>query len=364
MRQKLIGVLLVIVVVGIWIGTIIFTTDKKENHNAKETLLAETFLQNYLLEDGGRMHTDLLGQQNIYLSETVGLWMDYLVEKNDRIQFDQQVNALQKYFITKDFLVTWEVRGTKKAPANAFIDDLRIVNALYSAGEKWEKAAYTKLADKISKSLVKHQTRGHLMVDFVELDSKAKGSDVTVSYIIPDGFDRLKQHGHLPNETYEATKGVLIEAPYSSLGLFPKTYHVETGEFSFDREVNLIDQFYIGYHRAQWDGDVAPLVDFAKNAFASGNGGILYGRYDGVTGKPAVSYEAVAVYALAILMCLEIDETDFARELYSRMKTLQQDDVNSPYYGGYIDIASKDTHTFDNLLALIAERKGIDEDVF
>ena len=32
--------------------------------------------------------------------------------------------------------------------------------------------------------------------------------------------------------------------------------------------------------------------------------------------------------------------------------------------GGYIDMGSKNTHTFDNLLALIAERRGLNEKVF
>ncbi|BAQ09587.1 putative lipoprotein ydaj [Bacillus sp. OxB-1] len=362
MKKKTLGLLVVVLLLGVATSTTIFSDDEKKKEIAKEPLLAEHFIQNYLLREDGRMQTDLLDQQDVYLSETVGLWMDYLVAKNDVALFDQQVEALETYFLTKDHLVTWELQGTSKAPANAFIDDLRIINALYEAGEKWHQGAYLKLAAKMGKSLIRYQMNDDLLVDHVDLESKYKGENITLSYIIPAGFDRLQQLS-LPDQTYDMTKQVLLEAPVSPLGFFPKTYHVKTQSYSYDTEINLIDQFYVGYHRAQWQGDVTPLLDFTKTAFAKGDGK-LYGRYNRDTGEATVPYEAAAVYALAILMCLEIEEQDFAKQLFNQMKTLQQANEKLPYYGGYTDIYSKDTHTFDNLLALLAERKGIDEEAF
>lgn len=75
-------------------------------------------------------------QQDIYLSESLGLWMEYLVAKNDAIQFKKQISILHNYFLTRDTLVVWKIYGNQKAPANAFIDDLRIIGTLYTAGEK------------------------------------------------------------------------------------------------------------------------------------------------------------------------------------------------------------------------------------
>lgn len=362
MKKKALGFLIIIFLIGVGTSAPIFSKDERKIEIVKEPLLAEQFIQTYMLRTDGRMQTDLLAQQDVFLSETVGLWMEYLVEKNDVDLFDQQVEALKTYFLTKDYLVAWELRGTTKAPANAFIDDLRIVNALYSAGEKWDREAYIKLAGKMGKALIRYHMNENLLVDHVDLNSKYRGENITLSYIIPAGFDRLQQLS-LPDQTYTMTKQLLLEAPVSTLGFFPKTYHVKTKTYTYDNEINLIDQFYVGYHRAQWQGDVTPLLSFAKTTFAK-EGGKLYGRYDRNTGNPTVAYEAVAVYALAILMCLEVDEQDFAIQLFEQMKTLQQDDGKLPYYGGYTDIYSKDTHTFDNLLALLAERKGIDEKTF
>ena len=340
-----------------------FKMDNKEQQLTKKSLPTETFIQEYLIEEDGRIQTNITTLKEEYLSESLGLWMQYLVAKDDPHQFNQQVKTLEKYFLTHDSLVTWKLDGDKKAPANAFIDDLRIVQALYSAGDQWNHSPYTKLAEKMSNKLVDYQTSKSLMVDFVELDSKSKGSVLTLSYIIPAGFNHMKQAGILPEKTYESTKKVLLDAPYSEIGFYPKSYDVPNGTYSYDKEVNLIDQFYVGYHRAQWQDDVEPLLAFAKKAFVEG-GGKLYGRYDGSTGKPVVPYEAASVYALAILMCLELEEKDFAKNLYSQMKTLQQTDKESPYYGGYIDVETKETHSFDNLLALLAESKVLDEKDF
>ena len=258
------GIFIGLLLIGAWTGVVAFLKDEKGIADMKEKLLAESFVQEHLVKEDGRIQTNITGQKDVYLSETVGLWMEYLVMKNDFIQFDQQVDTLEKYFLTKDYLVVWELKGTKAAPANAFIDDLRIIDVLYTAGKQWNHKPYTKLADNMSKNLVRYETEDKLLVDFIELESKNRGSDVTLSYIIPSGFDKIKQAKLLPDKTYEATRKVLLDAPYSAIGFSPKKYSIPTGNYSYDTEVNLIDQFYVGYHQAQWGGDVTPFSTSPK----------------------------------------------------------------------------------------------------
>lgn len=356
-------IVIIVLLLVLGIGYKIAAMKKYETVLANSHVSAEQFIIKHLLKRDGRMQTDLVRQKDVYLSETVGLWMDYLLAKDDVQQFDRQVRILKKYFFTKDYLVTWEVRGVETAPANASIDDLRIMNALFEAGQKWDQVAYTELALKMGEGLGKYQINEGFMVDYIDLESKYQGKSITLSYIIPSAFDYLKENKFISQRTYENTVALLVEMPYHSVGFFPKSYDVKTKQFTYDDEVNLIDQFYIGYHRAQWGGDILPLLEFTKEALVEGNGK-LYGRYDSKTGAPLVDYEAPAVYALAILMCLEVEENEMANTLYAQMQTLQQTDESVDYYGGYIDVRTLNTHTFDNLLALIAERKGIDEEVF
>lgn len=293
-------------------------------------LQAEKFIRGHLLQKDGRIATDLQSRNGEYLSETAGLWMEYLVLQGDEQTFSEQKDVVEKYFLTDDYLVTWMIEGKKKAPANAFIDDLRIMNALYDAGEKFNNRAYSKLAKKMESALERYQVRDGLFIDHINTEGKEQGQDVTLSYIIPAGLDRMKN-----SKGYEATRALLLEAPADSRGFFPKTYHLQTKEYSHEEEVNMIDQLYLAYHRAQWGGDVSGLLQFLQGAF--GGKEKLYGRYDLSSGLAAVGYESAAVYALGVLLALEADEQEFAAQLYEKMKAMQQLDESQPYYGGYID---------------------------
>ncbi|MFD1928827.1 glycosyl hydrolase family 8 [Sporosarcina siberiensis] len=339
--------------------------DMQIEHEAQAVnrLSAEQFVVDHLLKQDGRMRTNLMERKNEYLSETVGLWMDYLLANDDSKQFKQQVRVLKKYFLTNDYLVSWRLQKSRAANSNASIDDLRIMNALFEAGEKWNEPSYRSLAAHMASGLRTYQLKDGYMVDYIDLKSKDQGSVITLSYIIPDAFNRLKENEYLSMDVYENTFKLLTDMPHSDKGFFPKLFDVQTKHFSYDSEVNLIDQYYIGYHRAQWNGDVTQLVQFTKREMAKENGR-LYGVYRLETGKPLVDFEAPSVYALAILMCLELDEFELAKRLFAQMKTLQQNDTSEHYYGGYIDLPTLDTHTFDNLLAMIAERIGAHENIF
>lgn len=363
MKKKLYSFILIALCIGGCGEKETAPNDEKIPTVKKEALATETFILHHLLQEDDRIQTNITDRSNEYLSETIGLWMDYLLMKNDFDQFQRQVQSMEKFFLSKEQLVAWKVDGDTATQVNAFIDDLRIVNALYKGGKQWDYAPFTNLAHKMGKALAHYQKEQTFMVDYVDILSKDRGDMVTLSYIIPEGFEQLKQNRHIRSRTYKSMKTLLVDAPFSSSHLLPKAYDIKTDTYTYDDEVNMIDQFYTGYHRAQWGGDVTPLFQFAKSAFQKGESK-LFGRYDHKTKEPTVPYENVSVYALAILFSLEINEIDFAKQLYTRMKTFQQQDDSSPYFGGYIDIHSKSTHSFDNILALLAERKGIDDGIF
>ncbi|MGE7919671.1 glycosyl hydrolase family 8 [Viridibacillus sp. NPDC093762] len=323
----------------------------------------EAFIQKYLIQKDGRIRTNLTDRTDNYLSESVGLWMQYLVERDSYNQFQNQVEVLRSFFLTNDNLIAWELNGEEKAATNAAIDDLRIVDALFNAGEQWGNPAYTKLAQQLGERFVSVQIKNKLMVDYVDLKSKKQSNEVTISYIIPSGFDHLQSAGLISSDVYEANRNLLLKAPLSKNGFYPKYYDVEKANYYYDEEINLIDQLYVGYHSSQWKGNTDKVMQFLKKDFAT-NGGKLFGRYDAETFRPTVNYEAPSVYALAILFSLERGDKKFAQQLYNRMRILQQSNKKQEYYGGYIDVETQETHAFDNLLPLIAERKGLNGAVF
>nr|MBO2505861.1 glycosyl hydrolase lipoprotein [Bacilli bacterium] len=360
LRKGMIFIILVSIVSMSFFG--IRFMENKETIDMKEELAAEQFIKKHLYEENGLIKTDLKGQSNVYLAETTGLWMEYLVKKDDYLEFKKQAKVL-KLFKEDSQLISWKIDRNRKAPANALIDDLRIIQALEEASDRWGIPKYRKMARQMGKDIVRYNMENDYFIDHADIKTKHKADFITLSYLNPKAIHFFLEEELIDESQYLLNREVLVNAPVSKNGFFPITYYPSRNEYEFEREVNLINQYYIGYYRALWGGDVSSLIRFTKESLEK-YGGVLYGRFSSETKEPAVEYEGASVYALAILMCLQAGEDDLARQLFYKMKELQVLDASTEYYGGYINLDSLETHTFDNLLPLIAEREAIDEGVF
>lgn len=96
-----------IIIIGIvLIGFIIVVKMvPSERFYPKEALSGERFVYEHLYEKNGLLKTDLSDQSDTYLSESIGLWMDYLVEKNDQEAFDEQFDVLTNHFMKESTLI-------------------------------------------------------------------------------------------------------------------------------------------------------------------------------------------------------------------------------------------------------------------
>lgn len=335
--------------------------EKYVKSNERERLPTQQFIEEHLLKNSW-LQTDITGRSKEYLSESIGLWMEFLVEQNEPIQFEEQVQLVEKHFLTKDNTVSWRILNDEKSTVNALIDDLRIMQALYNGTVLWEEESYEKLANHMASTMVNLNGMDGILVDYYDVKTFSRANFVTMSYIIPEAYDMLYEKGFITENQHTANRNLVANAPLSKEGFFPQRYNVTTKSYEYEEEINLIDQYYIGYHRAQWGYDVQNLVNLTKEAMASE--GVLYGRINPKTKKATVDYESAAVYALAILMMLELEENQLAKQLYDQALTLRISDSDNIYYGGYIVIDGLYTHMFDNVLSLLAERKGKDEGVF
>lgn len=323
--------------------------------------ITEDFILKHLETSKHLIRTNVTDRREEYLSESVGLWLYYLQEVENKGRFAQQFEAFDRYFYQAHRAIPWIVEQTKRSDVNALIDDLRIMVALEKASDAFQVKSYRYIAEDIANFTATHQIRNDVLVDFYDQQVSYASESITLSYILPEGYDYLKQQKLLTTAQYNKNKALLLEAPLEN-GFFPKSYEVLTQQYQFDGQINMIDQYYVGFHRAQWGGNVDNLVDFTKRQLQQHR--VVYGNYTLGTGQPSVEFESASAYALAILMMLEIDEQLLAQQLFTAMRKLRVEDPNSEYYGGYIDIWSKDTHMFDNVLPLIAERRGVHAGVF
>ncbi|QDS36348.1 glycosyl hydrolase [Brevibacillus brevis] len=344
------------------------TEQNTSNSQFARLLPGELFIKEHLTNDDLTLKTNMkpatsndpnVAKGTETLSESLGLWMLYAVEKGDQVLFAQNVEVLKAYDY-QDGWIAWKAGGGNETlvATNALVDDLRIAEALYMAAEKWGDETYIQLANEVGQSILENQSREGLLVDFYDRQNKVASDYLTLSYLNASAVQLMEKHQQVNKELNNQVHSLLNTLPTKN-GFFPFSYQLGSKEYVYHQEVNLIDQLYIGYHRAQVGISSPELWAFLKEEFA--RNGLLYGRYDASTKKPLVSYESPAVYSLAILTASELKDYTFARDLYERMVRQQIRRPESEFYGGYVDMSQMDTHSFDNLLPLLAERRLFNE---
>lgn len=359
-RHVLIAVILFFLSIGLSAGCA-EAGNKTQNQSATEVNAsplqpAEYFIYHNLMNDKGLIKTDFSDQPS-YLSESLGLWMEFLLSKNDAPHFQDQYQHLTDSFLMSNHLVTWKIQNGQASGTNALIDDMRIMLSLDQAAAKWGHSDYAQTARDIGTSLKTYNMNNGFFTDFY--DSQAASKDVTLSYVMPDALAVLKKNGIIDEETEQRNANVLYSAPLKN-GFLPKTYSSETKEYTYDSEINLIDQLYAAWHLPEGDEKASVLADWIKQEFQKN--GKLYGRYSADTKEPAVQYESPSVYALAVLFLTKQHEnSSVIKAIYDRMNDFEIHDPVKSYYGGYM--SGTQTHSFDNLLPLLAERKLFNENI-
>ena len=311
----------------------------------------ESFIRKYLLTEENLIQTNMTHRNNEFLSESIGLYLLFLVQQKRETEFAHQVDVLTHYFLDDSNLVSWRLEKTNEgivqSPANAWIDDARIVHALYKGAETFRDPSYSRLAKRIAKPLTTKATKNGLPVDYMDLSTNETGDILTLSYLDEAAIRLMPSSYNL----YDNSKQILKNAPLSK-PFFAKAYSITDQFYQFDDEINMIDQLYVALRYEQFGLSTDDFYAFFKETF---NKGPVYGRYDRKTKEATVSYESQAVYALAVIYLLERDERTFADKVMERLKSFMVSDSSSEFYGGYLDVSTQETHSFDNLLPLLAE---------
>ncbi|MEC1634922.1 lipoprotein YdaJ [Bacillus mojavensis] len=362
MRHVLVAAILCCLSIGLSAGCVEagnkILYQSETDRNTRPLQPAEYFIYHNLMNDQGLIKTDFSDQPS-YLSESIGLWMEFLVSRQDASHFQEQYQHLTDSFLLNHQLVTWKIQNGQASGTNALIDDMRIMVSLDQAAALWGSSQYEKTARDIGTALKSYNMYNGMFTDFFDSASQAASKDVTLSYVMPDALAVLKKYGIIDEETVQRNADVLYLAPLKN-GFLPKTYSAESKQYKYDSEVNVIDQLYAAWHLPEGNEKAAVIAEWVKKEFQAN--GKLYGRYSADTKEPAVQYESPSVYALAALfLTKQHEDSSVIKAIYDRMNDFEILDPAKPYYGGYMSGA--DTHSFDNLLPLLAERKLFNETI-
>ena len=281
--------------------------------------------------------------------------MQYALEADSQRLFDTQLHLLKRNFIDSKQRIVWKIAQNNRisAKANSLIDDLRIVGFLIKASQKWHQKSYLQTALRISKAIKKYNLNHSLPVDYYDFQSCKPGFFLTLSYIDLETMHQLAFFDKDWLLIYEHVKQLLMRE--QNLSVLPvQRYDVVHKVYEKDATINSIDLLLIIEHQID-DGKIPVLLlGWLKRTILQNKR--LVNAYSSITQQEATVQESPAVYALSCRIFLKVGDVANAKKLYDHLMSMRIINRKSPFFGGYADIQTKESFSFDNLQALISIR--------
>ncbi|RKD71413.1 hypothetical protein ATL39_2810 [Sinobaca qinghaiensis] len=324
MKKWMIAVLLIIGsgLAAVWL----FLPDREED----ETV---TVVEDRYRGDNGLIANYPDGEGNTeYLSESIGLYLDYLLVIEDGDAFAAEVERLSEFTeeLENGTLLKWKVE--EDISVNALIDDVRIAYALQRGAELFGEESYQELSESIQQAVYHYQYDEGEWHDFYDWPSGSLSQEVHFSYFSAAAWESFGWDG-------ASLEGVTRAALDDSLYYYER-YNVaeQEKEFYTEGEVNLIDQVLIMQQMEAVTGEVQPLENWLYDTYETN--GRLTGRYDRTTMEESVAYEAPAVYALIMLHFLDKGDMEKAADWKEPLENVHEPEQ-----------VSTEAHFFDYILA-------------
>ena len=274
-----------------------------ETEEVEQQAIPEDFAENYF-DENQFIHAYPSAPDSQYLSESIGLYMEYLVMMKDEDKFAQQYENLMSEFVVEEgdnFFINWLI--FEGATVNALIDDIRIAAALREADALFDRPEYSETADRIIETISRIQTNNGYTVDYYDWEVEFPAQRITLSYLIDDVPKDMNADRVLENVDTDEV-------------FFPEYFDVAEEVYVKSDVVHPIDQLLIAINRERIGLSSDLFEEWLKTEWAEE--GRLFGRYDRETLEPAVTYESLAMYFFMNEYFLIIGEEEAAEEVKVR----------------------------------------------
>ncbi len=276
---------------------------------------AVRFIQNHFVYKRGvikQFNPELKKQNEEYLSETLGLWMLYLVESDRKALFEDQTHYLKNYFTAPTGWVYWRIEKDQVNSCNATLDDLRIAYALKLAGKKWKNKQHTQLAHQIAITLKTLNLRDNYLVEsYCENPTPDVSDLVDLSYLDLVAMEALVPFDKDWSAVLYRSQKLLYEGK-TKVGFYYDKYVVSQNKYTL-QDQNLINQLICAINEEHLGQSSKEFYDFLKKEYLQK--GRVLGRYHPLTAKALVDYESPAVYGLFLSLAVMHDDRELAEKL-------------------------------------------------
>lgn len=321
-------------------------------------VLCKQFVLSKLLGNRGDVYTnyiqtpsDGLTRGHDALSESQGLLMQIAVKADDRQLFERVWGYAKENMQSDNSLFSWRIVEGTKADSSATIDDLRIVDALFSASQVWKTNAYDADITQISDALLSECIKGSLPITAYDFSTEAGTDEVQLSYLDLQLMQRLASKNEKWQKVYNKSKQLISKGIVSrALPLYRPKWDIGEHQFESSDKFNMIDSLLVEYHLVQIGSINEKHLDWLKTQLAQGQ---IYCDYN-ANGEAVSAGESTAVYAITMLIAKEAKNTDLYALARDRMLKFQVSDATSEIYGAFGDESDLQVYSFDNLMSLLA----------
>ncbi|WP_066187906.1 MULTISPECIES: hypothetical protein [Gracilibacillus] len=275
------------------------------------------------MSEQGLIHAYPNQEDSQYLSESVGLYLEFLLQVEDKDRFAEQVALLQDYFVqTSDgaSFIAWEL--TDNTQVNALIDDVRIIKVLKEASDTFSEPAYDELAEDLLMVIKQTQIWKDVFVDYYDWEYQTTANRITLSYLIPAFFQFFPE---------AAANRLILENASGDPVFYPEYFELSTQTYQFDGEAHMVDQLLIALNKEQVN---MAFEDWIIKEWEREDR--LYGRYDKETLESTVEYESLAVYGYLHRFFMKIGDEDLAEEVFQRAEVLAQESAGQLHFFDFI----------------------------
>jgi hypothetical protein len=305
-RKSLLVVILCIVVI---FSAVFFFMNQLTSEKNEVVMI----IQDYYSNEDGLVKSYGRNENIVLLSESIGLYMEYLLLIQNEAEFQKQYQLLKENFLVQkgDYVfVKWKVAND--ITTNALVDDLRIIRVLNEASKNFNEPRYKNTATKILKAITKKQMAGKNIADFYDWELKSPADTIHFSYL---DVMALKDTGIL-----ERTITPLVYLDEEKGAFFSEIYNIQTGsvELFSSEKVNLIDQLLISLQLERINRTPVKFTGWLLREWKEN--GRIYGQYYRKSPhEEAVNYESSSVYSLATVYLLEIGKKQYAVEMHKKL---------------------------------------------
>lgn len=338
------------------------TTNYAPKDSSQNSLRLNNFVRHNLLTKKG-IYTNYLDTDkrrpdaatgHEMLSESSGLWLQYLASSHQWRQFRQFYQQTKQTFLKKGlFMYRYDPQKNKLFKVNATLDDLRIIRALLTYDEAKHTDHYRQEATERYQALLNTALRDGQLVDFYDVGSHQGANTASLAYFDMQTLKYFENTTKKGQHDYQRQMTVL-KGGYlgDAFPLYANSYQWSSSKYS-DDDLNTSEALETLLHLAEIGQLKATSRDWLVQRIQKRD---LANGYS-VIGRVSSDGESAANYALAAMIFAELHD----QENYSlAMKSVWRLQINQPHSllnGGIGDNKTQKIYSYNNLTALNASQR-------